>query len=346
MTHTHHERFAQLEAHVPAVGQDPSDRRGFIGGTDIQHVLSLEPYGCARRLWYQKTGVTPDREFRMSEPIVRGKRMEDSIAEDVKELRPDWMIRRKKASANGHELQRIDRSIHGDPRGPGVLEIKTVSGRVWWDWKRDGVPLGYQMQVQWYMHVLGWKWSCVAALNCETDQIHLIELEARTDIQRMVAERADWFMNHHVDQRIAPAWLEERDGRCESCQWEPTCQMDEWSACADNGLAQIDGLAGLVAEYQNAKSIGKQAEALEELLRKGDPDGDDEAHRAGIDALMAAHEQAWAGDGLRVSFKPQESQRVDVYALKAKYPEVYADVLRRSVSRPLRVSKIKSGATK
>jgi len=334
------ERFDALAAHVPEVSQDPAQRQGFIGGTDVQHILGLEPYGCARRLWYQKTGAPPDRDFRMTEPIVCGKRMEDSVAEDVKEM-TGWNIRRKKATANGHELQRVDREIVGQDRGPGVLEIKTVSGRAYWDWKRDGVPLGYLMQVQWYMRVLGWKWACIAALNRETDQIELFEFEARPDLMAAVAEKVDWFMTHHVDQRTAPAWLEERDGRCESCQWEPTCQMDEWSAVSDQGLVQIEGLAPMVAEYQRAKDLIKRAEKMADILRTGDESAEDEPHRLGIDALMGVNEQARASADERVSFKVQEAQRVDVDALKTKYPDTYMDVLKRSVSRPLKILKIK-----
>lgn len=263
-------RFDALERHVPEVSQDPAQRQGFIGGTDIQHVLGLEPYGCARRLWYQKTGATPDREFKLTGPIVAGKLMEDGVAEMVKE-RTGWNIRRKRASANGHELQRVDRAIVGHERGPGVLEIKTVSDRAYWDWKRDGVPLGYLMQVQWYMHVLGWTWACIAALNRDTGQLDLYEIDARPELMASVAEKVDWFMVHHVEQRVAPAWLDERDGRCESCQWEPTCQMDEWSAVADNGLVQIEGLAPMMAEYQRAKDVAKRAEKMAEVLRSGDP---------------------------------------------------------------------------
>ena len=37
----HAERFDALATHVPEVSQDPSDRKHFIGGTDIQHVLGL-----------------------------------------------------------------------------------------------------------------------------------------------------------------------------------------------------------------------------------------------------------------------------------------------------------------
>ena len=334
-------RFDGVERHVPQVSQDPSQRQHFIGGTDIQHILWLEPYGCARRLWYQKTGAEPDRAFQMSGPIVAGKLMEDGVAEMVKELRPEWKIRRKKASANGHELQRVDRAIYGTDRGPGVLEIKTVSDRAYWSWKRDGVPMGYLMQVQWYMHVLGWSWACIAALNRDTGQLDLYEIDARPELMASVAEKVDWFMSHHVDQRVAPAWLEERDGRCESCQWEPTCQMDEWSAVSDQGLVQIDGLAPLVAEYQRAKDVAKRAEEVGETLRKGDPSAEDEARRLGIEALIGLNEQARVSATEYVKFRPQETQRVDTTLFKTKYPEIYADVLTVSVSRPLRVFKIK-----
>jgi predicted phage-related endonuclease len=334
-------RFDALAAHVPEVSQDPAQRQGFIGGTDIQHVLGLEPYGCARRLWYQKTGAPPDREFRMTGPIVAGKLMEDGIAELVAEMRPGWKIRRKRATANGHELQRVDRAIVGQERGPGVLEIKTVSDRAYWDWKRDGVPPGYLMQVQWYMRVLGWSWACLAALNRDTGQLHLYEIEARPKLMAAVAEKVDWFMVHHVDQRTAPAWLEERDGRCESCQWEPTCQMDEWSAVSDQGLVQIDGLAKLMADYKRLKDLEKKVEASLTELRKGDPESEDESYRLGIEALMGVNAVADAGGGEYVKFSPQETQRIDTALFKTKYPEVYADVLTISVSRPLKVFKIK-----
>jgi len=340
-SYTNATRFDGLESHQPQVSQDPSQRRHFIGGTDIQHVLGLEPYGCARRLWYQKTGVEPDRAFQMSGPIVAGKLMEDGVAEMVKELRPEWKIRRKKASANGHELQRVDRAIVGQERGPGVLEIKTVSDRAYWSWKRDGVPMGYLMQVQWYMHVLEWTWACIAALNRDTGQLDLYEIDARPELMAAVAEKVDWFMTHHVDQRVPPAWLEERDGRCESCQWEPTCQMDEWSAVSDQGLVQIEGLAPLVAEYQRAKDLIKRAEKMADVLRTGDEAAEDEAHRLGIDALMGVNEQARASADERVLFRVVETSRVDTDALKTKYPDVYVDVLKRSVSRPLRIFKIK-----
>jgi predicted phage-related endonuclease len=323
-TFQHAERFEQLDR----MSQDPANRQGFIGGTDIQHVLELEPYGCARKLWYQKTGASPDREFRMTGPIVAGKLMEDGVAEMVKE-RTDWNIRRRKASVDGWEGQRVDRVIVGHPKGPGVLEIKTVADRAYWNWKREGVPGAYLLQVQWYMRVLGWSWACLAALNRDTGQLDLYEFDARPELMEAVAEKVDWFMNHHVEQRVPPPWLAERDHRCESCQWETTCQGDEWANVADNGLVQIDGLSGLMAEYQRAKTLEKKAVEVQQELRPQ------------IEALLGDNEQARVSADERVLFRVVETNRIDTEEFKTKYPEVYADVLRVSKSRPLRVFKIK-----
>ena len=35
-------------------------RRRGIGGSDWVDVLGIPPYGCARELWYEKTGTEPD----------------------------------------------------------------------------------------------------------------------------------------------------------------------------------------------------------------------------------------------------------------------------------------------
>jgi predicted phage-related endonuclease len=97
----------------------------------------------------------------------------------------------------------------------------------------------------------------------------------------------------------------------------------------------------LVAEYQRTKDLIKRAEKMADVLRTGDESAEDEAHRLGIDALIGVNEQARASADERVLFRVVETSRVDTDALKAKYPDVYADVLKRSVSRPLRIFKIK-----
>jgi len=121
--------------------------------------------------------------------------------------------------------------------------------------------------------------------------------------------------------------------------------MDEWSAVSDQGLVQIEGLPKLMNDYRRLKDLEKKVAASLKELRTGDPNSEDEAYRLGIEALMGVNAVADAGSGEYVKFSPQETQRIDTERFKTKYPEVYADVLTVSVSRPLKLFKIK-GATK
>lgn len=332
------QRFDQLERIEPGITADPSNRRGFIGGTDIQHILNIEPYGCARSLYYQKTGAEQDREFRTNAAIIAGKRMEDSIADDVAAT-TGWKIRRRGTVAKDHKGARIDREIVGHPKGPGVLEIKTVSDRAYWTWKTDGIPTAYLLQLQWYLHVLDRSWGAIAAFNRDTEQLSIYEFEANDDLQAAVAQKSAQFWLDVVHRYIPPA-LPERDNRCESCQWEYTCRMQEWGKVGDYGLLQIEGLSVLAGEYEAAKEYERRSVEIQKELRTGAADATHEWRRLGIERLMGDNERAALPSGT-LSYKVQKSTRVDVDALKMNFPEVYAQVLKKSVARVLRTHKNK-----
>lgn len=310
---------------------DPAQRLGYIGGTDIQHVLNLDPYGCARRLWYEKTGAEKDCDFRLNAAIVAGKLMEDGIAELVIEC-TGWKLRRKRASANGHELQRIDREIVGHEDGPGILEIKSVSDRAYWAWKRDGIPMGYVLQVQWYLRVLKRSWAAVAAFNRDTGALDIFNLQADEALAATVATYVDDFMSD-VKSGTPPPWLAERDGRCESCEWEATCRSEEWENVGDVGGVRMDELTDKVAKFRQLKLIESEARTDADLI------GAEIRARLGDNSLVQI-------GGWKASYKVQESWRVPADKLRREYPEIYQELAERSVTRPLRINHIKTGASK
>ena len=66
-----------------------------------------------------------------------------------------------------------------------------------------------------------------------------------------------------------------------------------------------------------------------------------EAHSVRIAELMKEHEHGiltTTSDKLLIDFVTKSTKRPDSKALKAKYPTVYADVLKESQSRKLKVS--------
>lgn len=308
------------------IPKDASDRRGYVGGSEIAAVLNLEPYGCARRLWYQKTGQMQDRSFRETGPMRVGTVMEGWIADQVEE-KYGFKLRRK-AAVQGmeHEVAHLDRHIVAmDERGPGVLEIKCIGRESYWKWFFDGVPQAYVLQLQWYMRLTGWKWGAIAAWNREHDgdgEVKLYEFTYDDDLMAMVSERVDEFWQRVTDRNPPPP-LNPRDTRCDGCEFGATCRDEEWANVG--GDERRDDLVQIVQQYAEARAILKTAEEHKEQCQSR------------LANALGDTATAYTGS-YKISYAPQECMRVDATALKLRFPEIYKEVAVRSVSRPLRVT--------
>ncbi len=308
------------------ISNDPTvNRQSFVGGSDVAGVLSIPPYGCARLLWYRKVGTDPDRPFVSTGIMTIGTVMEDWVAKRIEEIK-DWRLIRRGAVSNAHETAHIDREIQKARATPGIAEIKIIGDQTYWLWLREGVSLGYMLQLQWYMMLHERDWGAIIAWNRDAGgDPHVFEFEFDAELAQMVRAEVEKFWQH-VESRVAPAPLEPRDERCDGCEYGATCREEEWSNVADNGLVKID--VPVFQKWKQLKAIGKEAEAEADALR---PEieaaiGDNALVQIGMD---------------KVHLKPQTAYRVDTDALKREYPEIAAALMRKSVSRPLRVYPIK-----
>jgi predicted phage-related endonuclease len=83
-----------LEAIAP---RDPSDRRGFIGGSDVAAIFGLSPWQTPYDLWEQKTAtefVAPMIEPKREKMFRRGKRLEPWVVEMLEDERGIYVVRR------------------------------------------------------------------------------------------------------------------------------------------------------------------------------------------------------------------------------------------------------------
>lgn len=133
-----------------------------IGGSEIAAVFGLSPFCSAYELYMIKRGEAPPKPD--TEPMRWGRVLEDAIAGEY-------------AARTGRTVEKIpdlyqspefpfmfsslDRTIVGEDRGPGVLEVKSLSGFTKLD---DGLPEYIWLQVQQYMLVRVWGWADVAML--------------------------------------------------------------------------------------------------------------------------------------------------------------------------------------
>jgi predicted phage-related endonuclease len=302
------------------------DRTKHIGGSDIGSVVNAPPYGCARKLWYQKRGIEPDYAIEFKGHLIRGTKLEPLIVEEYTAKTGNTVRRRKTIQGEkDYEIGQPDRIILNDPRGPGILETKSANERNFRKFQKEGLPLSYQLQIQWYMGHAGYKWGAFAILepsNWRFDHFEVhFDASAFDLVREMVAQF--WAM---VQGEGEPDRLPVSDKRCQSCEWRHSCQGVALleSVDADDTDAEIPALADLAQEYLQLREVRDEAEDAMDSVK--------------AEAMGLLGDRAGAmAPGFRVLCKPQTSMRVDSKALKAKFPDVYEAVVKPSVSRPFRV---------
>ena len=309
-----------------SITSNPTDRTKSVGGSDIAAVLSLPPWGCARRLYYQKTGTPQDRPFLMSGAMTIGTVMEEWVAKQVEELK-GWRLIRRGQKKEGWESANIDREIQKARETPGIAEIKVVGDQTYWNWIRGGVSLGYLLQLQWYMAMHDRSWGAIIAWNRDAGGVpSVFEFDYDHELVAQVREAVAAFWQR-VESGDIPDPLDPRDERCEGCEYGAKCREDEWTNVADNGLVQIE-MPARWNEFRDLDAIEKDAaKAKKELRPEIDKAiGDNEVVRIGTDKVVC---------------RPQETWRLDIDRLKLENPELAAAYMYRSMSRPLRVYPIK-----
>lgn len=308
------------------ITSNPSDRKGFVGGSDIAHVLSLDPYGCQRLLWYRKSGIEPDRPFQMSGVMEIGVALEDYVADKVQTLK-GWRLIKRSARSDSHHGVHIDREIQKARETPGIAEIKVVGDQTFWKWMRQGVDVGYVLQLQWGMKLWQRDWGAICAWNRDAGgDPYIFEFEYDSDLMARVTGEVDLFWQM-VEGGPAPRILEPRDSRCEGCEYGALCREQEWANVEDNGLVQIEEPPDW-RKFRQLDAIEKEAEKAKKELR---PE---------IDKAIGDNEVVRIGNEKVIS-KPQETWRIDVDRLKKEQPELAMKYMYRSLSRPLRVYQIK-----
>jgi hypothetical protein len=301
------------------------DRRGYVGGSEIASVLNLEPYGCARRLFYSKTNAAPDRLFVMNGAMEAGVALEDYVAQKAMDA-CGWTLRKRpgKRGAVDHEGVHIDRDIIGsDRKTTGIAEIKVIGEQAFFGWLRDGVPMGYLLQLQWGMHIWDRTWGAIIAWNRDAGgKPHVFEFDRDDVTISLVRTLVEAFWSA-VEAGDIPSPLDERDGRCDRCEYRATCLESEWEQMEPGDESDVD-IELAARAYDEAREIAKEADSLKESRRNY------------LVSIVGAR-----GKVGRVSVTQSETWRLDVDALKRDRPEIAAAYQYRTVAQTLRVSKPK-----
>lgn len=285
-------------------------RRSGIGGSDIAPIMGLSPYTTAREIFDSKSGK--DEQDLDGVPSVEwGSRLEAVIAEKFAENHPEFICEFSPETIikDGWKIANLDgifRPVGDINDFGGVLEIKTANAFTK-DWK-DGVPIYYQCQVQWYMHITARKYAYVAVLIGGQDYREF-RLERDEAFISEILEKAEQFWNDFligVAPPPEPELVMPVEGKSVECPdaieiLDAIYQLEIMSADLDDKRKTLKGkLAEIIEDAEELTINGKTA----------------------------------------VTYKAQQTTRLDQKKLQEIHPEIFEKFTKVTTSRVMRIKQL------
>jgi putative phage-type endonuclease len=178
------------------------ERRMGIGGSDAAKVLGISKWGGPFTVWNEKVnGISGIEE---SEAMHFGTILEEVVAREFSE-RTGMKVRRRNSMTFDKKypfmLANIDREIVGQRVG---LECKTAGAYRIDEWKDDGLPDEYYVQVQHYSSVMQWEGCWIACLIGGQRFIYKYVPRHDSFISQMIDDER-YFWENYVIPEVAPA---------------------------------------------------------------------------------------------------------------------------------------------
>ena len=185
-------------------------RRQYYTASVIGAVAGVHPYVSRLKLYLIKRGVEfPDDP---ENPVFRrGRWFESAVGVAVAEQRPDWTIEKCQTFYCDPETLKgasPDFLIHGDPRGLGVLQAKTVAPSVWErDWERGAViPAWITLQALTEAECADAAFAAIAVLKVDAfnPECQIVEFSRHAGAEQQLTQQVAAFQRN-VEAGIEPA---------------------------------------------------------------------------------------------------------------------------------------------
>ena len=276
-------------------------RRKGIGGSDASVVCGINRYQSPVELWLDKTNQIPAEEA--GEAAYWGTLLEDVVRSEFSK-RTGINVKQVHYILQSEEypfmLANLDGVCEHPEFGTCGFEAKTASAYKASEWE-DGIPDEYQLQIQHYMAVTGYKGFYIAVLiGGNTFRWKFVERDEELISMLIELESDFWY---HV-QDLTPPPL---DGSKASAQF-----LAERFPNSTNKtqLKLPDSAAQLIEEYDSAC---EQLEVLNEQKQKAENQ---------LKQMLGDHESASAGNHI-ITWKSISQERLDSKTLKAEHPTLY-----------------------
>jgi hypothetical protein len=270
-----------------------AERRTCLGGSDAPDLLELAPFGCTRKLWYDKKGVPEDFPFDVNFHVRRGNAIEPiALAEFCREFQcgqlphapgqaPPHTIHASIPYIGAHVDEFITMPFERGNGEVGVLEIKVPASRHFQKIKSSGMPpASWIAQVQWNMLATELHWGALGVFNPDIFKILRFDVAEDLEAQEGMKTLAEIFWDSLTLDKPPYAQLPEGDARCYECSWRTKCKglgrtpssvTDQERLDLARQAYELDEspeLLKLINEYLTAKAEFNEAKKWSEDLKE------------------------------------------------------------------------------
>lgn len=288
-----------------------------LGSSDAAAAAGFSRFGTPYQLWLEKTRQVQSKDLRQNPYVYWGTMHEPTIAREFASRHPEWSVRNTNFMFVNDEhgfnmISDVDRLVRRPGEAPAILECKTAShDEGWGDPGGADVPEEYYLQVQHQMATLGQRYN----------QVYLAVLIRGVDFREYVIPRDD--------EMIKNLAVIEKDFMQKVVTMTPPPAVDlddvklKWKAGGEAVEATPD-IARLARRLKKISRLSNQLEKMDETARVELANYMGEAGVLKIDGEKA------------LTYKTQESNRLDQKALSEAHPDLVAQYRKNSTSRVLR----------
>ena len=295
-----------------------ASRRNGIGGSDASAILGVNPYSSPLKVYLDKIGKSEDKET--NEAMRQGTDLEQYVADRFVEATGKKIRKCNKILQRPEYpwmLANIDRDIVGENAG---LECKTTSPYSKFKFDEGEINPHYYWQCIHYMAVTGAdRWYVSIVVLGKSHHVFCIERDEDA-IETLIEAEKDFWLNH-VKPKVPPLPTGgEVDDEALKVLYPTGDQGDAFIA-----LDNMDDVLNLRAlKVRQRDTIQAEIDEIDQQLKM----------------TMGSFERG-ISPNWTVRWTNTCSNRVDTKALKAKYPQIAAEVTKVTAGRRFTVTAVK-----
>lgn len=307
-------------------------RKKGIGGSDIGAIAGLSKWRGPIEVYMDKLGNLKERETSFQakcgtelEGLIRStisKRLKVEYGEDV-EIREMPFTYRSNTAGDEFMLANVDGEINHLPYkdGPGLFEAKTASIYFSDEWDDGSVPMVYMAQIQWYMGIMGYKWSLIAYSVGNTEPEYTI-IDFDKELFDQLKEIGRTFWNENIlKEEVPPPFGTDS---CQRMVMEIYPEIDRDTERELNDLS----LVKLLEEREKASDLEKEYRKEKDRLTQE------------IELKLGDTGKVSCMDW-KISYYETTRSTVDSKKLKSAHPEIFDKFSKQTTYRTLRPSRKK-----